>query len=121
MSYFFDTYAIIEIIKGNEKYEFVNENTIITSVTNLAELYYALLLEKKKEIVDTIIKKLNLQLVEITSQDAIEAAYFRYKNKKLFLSYIDCLGYVLALKSNLNFLTGDKGFKNLKNVEFVSK
>ncbi len=36
--YFFDSYAIIELIKGNEKYDFVKESVIITSAMNLAEV-----------------------------------------------------------------------------------
>jgi predicted nucleic acid-binding protein len=121
MNYFFDTYAIIEIIKGNPNYEFANESTIITSVMNLSELYYALLLENKKEFVDMIIKKLNLQFIEISSEIATQASHFRYKNKKLSLSYIDCLGYILAINNNLTFLTGDKGFKDIEHVKFVKK
>jgi predicted nucleic acid-binding protein len=44
---------------------------------------------------------------------------FRKKNKKRNLSYADCIGYIYALKNNLIFLTGDKEFEDLKNVEFV--
>jgi predicted nucleic acid-binding protein len=35
------------------------------------------------------------------------------------ISYADALGYYLALKSNVKFLTGDKWFKGLEGVEFV--
>ncbi len=120
-SYFFDTYAIIELIKGNQKYEFVKYQTIITSVMNIAEVYYALLLENSIEIVESIIKKLNMEFIVISPEIAVESAKLRYKYKKLSLSYIDCVGYVLALNNNLTFLTGDKDFKNLENVEFVPK
>jgi predicted nucleic acid-binding protein len=121
MEYFFDTYAIIELIKANPKYESVKEKVITTSLMNLAELYYALLLENKKEIVDSIINSLNFEILEISSEIALSSALFRYKNKSLNLSYIDCIGYILSLKNSLLFLTGDKSFKNLKNVEFISK
>jgi len=120
--YFFDTYAIIELIKGNPKYEFVKDFTIITGVMNLAEVYYALLLEfNKKEKADAVINNLNLQLLNISSDAAIKGALFRYKNKKANFSYIDSVGYILALNNNLIFLTGDKEFENLENVEFVKK
>jgi len=33
----------------------------------------------------------------------------------------DCVGYVLAIRNNLKFLTGDEKFENKKNVEFVKK
>jgi predicted nucleic acid-binding protein len=35
------------------------------------------------------------------------------------ISYADALGYYLALKSNVKFLTGDNWFKGLEGVEFV--
>ena len=54
------------------------------------------------------------------SEDVLkEAIKFRKKNKSKNLSYTDCIGYIYALKNNLMFLTGDKEFKDLKNVEFV--
>jgi predicted nucleic acid-binding protein len=35
------------------------------------------------------------------------------------ISYADALGYYLAQKANVKFLTGDKYFKDLQGVEFV--
>ncbi len=121
MNYFFDTYAIIELIKGNPKYEFVKDQTIVTGVMNVAEVYYALLLENSKDIVDTIIKKCNFHFIIVSPEIAIESAVLRYKYKKSELSYIDCVGYILSLHNHLIFLTGDKGFQNLDNVTFVPK
>ncbi len=117
--YFFDSYAIIELIKGNPNYNFVREDIIVTSTMNLAEVYYSLLLSDRKETADLILKKLNLEFLDINSEIAIESASFRYKNKKLKLSYVDCIGYVLALNNNLIFLTGDKEFEHFENVKFV--
>ena len=48
-----------------------------------------------------------------------DAMKFRLKRKNQNLSYADCIGYTLAGKHNLKFLTGDKEFKNMENVEFV--
>lgn len=118
-NYFFDTYAIIEIIKGNEKYNFARDLTIITSPMNLAEVYYALLLLYNKDTVDNILKKFDFQFIEITSEIAKSSAILRYQNKKLNLSYIDCVGYSLALYNDLFFLTGDRGFEKFDNVEYV--
>jgi predicted nucleic acid-binding protein len=120
-NYFFDTYAIIEIIKGNENYNNFCDYNIITSPMNLAEVYYALLLLYNKESVDNLLKNFNFEFLEINSQIAKESAIFRYKNKNLKMSYIDCVGYTLSLKNELLFLTGDKAFENLENVEFVKK
>ena len=49
----------------------------------------------------------------------LEAAKFRHDNYNRKLSYIDCIGYLVAIKSNLKFLTGDRQFENRTNVEFV--
>ena len=117
--FYFDTYAIIELLKGNPLYEFVKEETIITSTMNLAELYYSLLLENGKDNADSILDKLNFEFLEITSEIATTSSFFRYKNKKLKLSYIDCVGYSLAKENKLLFLTGDKEFEKFENVEFV--
>ncbi|MFA5856398.1 MAG: PIN domain-containing protein [Candidatus Pacearchaeota archaeon] len=119
--YFFDSYALIELIRGNEKYDFVKEELIITSPMNLAEVYYALLLDQNKEIADKIIDLLNVELIEITSEIALKSALFRFENKKSKFSYIDCVGYILAKNSNIEFLTGDKEFENFSNVKFVKK
>ena len=117
--YFFDTYAIIELIKGNLKYEFVKDFTIITGVMNLAEVYYALLRSNGKEEANKIIKTIDPTFIKITKEIAIKSSNFRFKNKKLKMSYVDCIGYTLSLKNNLKFLTGDEAFKDLKNVEFI--
>jgi uncharacterized protein len=119
--YFFDSYAIIELIKGNQKYDFVKEHTIITSPMNLAEVYYSLLLSNKKETADEIMECLNAEILDINKGIALKSALYKFLNKKLKLSYIDCLGYSLAMDNDMIFLTGDKGFKNIKNVKFVPK
>ena len=48
-----------------------------------------------------------------------EANEFRLKNYRRDLSYVDCIGYILARKLNAKFLTGDKQFENFEGVEFV--
>ncbi|MBS3075714.1 PIN domain-containing protein [Candidatus Pacearchaeota archaeon] len=118
-NYFFDTYAIIEIIKGNENYNHLCDWNIITSLMNLAEVYYALLLIYNKETVDNLLKNFNFEFLEINPQIAKESAIFRHKNKNLKMSYIDCVGYILALNNGLLFLTGDKAFERFENVEFI--
>src|SRR3989338_8523578 len=117
--YLFDTYAILEIIKGNKAYEKFADITIKTSVFNLAELYYVLLSSYDKATADYWYGKFNFDLVQVTLETARKAAYFRFANRKRSLSLIDCIGYVLALEHGLKFLTGDKQFNGMKGVEFV--
>ena len=44
---------------------------------------------------------------------------FRHKHAKTRFSYIDCLGYTYALENKSSFLTGDRAFKDMENVEIV--
>ena len=48
-----------------------------------------------------------------------KAMTFRALNKKRNLSYVDCIGYIIAKQRNIKFLTGDKEFEYMENVEFV--
>ena len=49
----------------------------------------------------------------------IKAAEMKFKFLKERLSFIDCIGYILAKKHGALFLTGDERFRNKENVEFV--
>src|SRR3989338_4658376 len=117
--YFFDTYAIIEINKGNNAYEEFAGMQVVASILNLGELYQVYLREQGKETADKWFATFTAELLEITPEVMIKAVYFRFLNKKKNLSLPDAIGYVLALKHRLKFLTGDKEFKGLPNVEFV--
>ncbi|MEK6850825.1 MAG: PIN domain-containing protein [Nanoarchaeota archaeon] len=119
MGYFFDTYAIIEIIKNNQNYEKFKESAIKTCALNIAELHFFLIEFAGEEEADKLVKELNISLLEQTKENAIEASKFRYKNKKLKMSYADCLGYITAKSNDLIFVTGDDAFKNLESVEFI--
>ena len=120
MNYFFDTYALSEMILENENYEKYQTEVINTSTLNIAEFYYFLLRNYDKKTADYLIKNLDFRLINIIQRDmAIEAGNFKFENKKEKLSYIDCLGYSIAKMLNMIFLTGDEKFKNKENVEFV--
>jgi len=41
------------------------------------------------------------------------------KSNKSNLSYVDCIGYILAKELKVGFLTGDREFEGMDNVEFV--
>lgn len=116
---FFDSYAILEFIRGNPSYKKYGEYSLVLNTLNLAEVLYSLFklegIKKSKEILNT----LNFEFVEISEEIAIEATEYRFKNRRKKLSYADCIGYITAKKLGFKFLTGDKGFKGMKNVEFV--
>ena len=119
MGYFFDTYAIIEIIKGNKNYEKYKLEDIITSILNLGELYYAMLRDFDRQIADFWHEKLKTVSISVDSDIVIKAMKFRFENKKKGFSFIDCVGYILSNELDIIFLTGDPAFEGLPNVEFV--
>lgn len=121
VKYFFDSYAVVEIIDGNSKYEGYSDETFVMTIFNLSEIYWFALREYNEKEADEIYYYFKQFVVEISDEILKEAIKFRKKNKKRRLSYADCIGYVFALKNNILFLTGDKEFQNLPNVEFVRK
>ncbi|MDP1695439.1 MAG: PIN domain-containing protein [archaeon] len=117
--YFFDSYALIEIIRGNFSYEKYKVEVPTCTILNLFELHQALVREFNKQTADYWIKRFNYNLIEITKEDAINASDFKFANKDKKLSTVDCIGYVVAIKNKLKFLTGDKEFAEIDNVEYI--
>ena len=120
--YFYDSFAIIELLKGNEKYSrYFSEYGGITSFHNANEVYYIMLREEGEEKAETALNFLRQITTHLDFDIIEESMKFRYKNKKSKFSYADCLGYIAARKNNLIFLTGDSGFKNFPNVDFIER
>ena len=119
--FFYDTYALLEIIKGNANYSDYVDEQFITTRLNLMELYYNLLRlfdEKKAEYYFNVF----LPLCVPIENDIIKAAMkfrLKHRNRKNLISYVDCIGYFIALENNVRLLTGEKHFLGLRNVEFV--
>ncbi len=118
-SYFLDTYALIEIIKENENYKKFQDTPNSTGFMNLLELHYILSKDFDSKKADSMVDKLKEILLRVTLEDIKEASKFKLKNSKKKFSYVDCLGYALAYNRKIKFLTGDKEFERLPNVEFV--
>ncbi|MBI4116376.1 PIN domain-containing protein [Candidatus Pacearchaeota archaeon] len=120
ITYFFDTYALFEIVHENKNYLPYTKNvTLIITKLNLMELHYRLLSLYGKNYAETAYNKFLEFSVEISDEVIKQANEFKSLNKKKRLSYVDCIGYVLAKISNAKFLTGDNQFKEMENVEFV--
>ncbi len=111
------TYAFFEVIEGNKNYaSYVNMKSA-TTIFNIAELNYNLKKEMSSKQADGYTKKYSSFLVNIEFDDIINASNLKTLNRKL--SIPDCIGYVVANRIGAKFLTGDEGFRNMKNVEFV--
>ncbi|MFH0863397.1 MAG: PIN domain-containing protein [Candidatus Altiarchaeota archaeon] len=118
--YFFDTYALYEIAKGNKDYDrFKSGIAVITTHLNLMELYYGLLLRHDEKTAERYYDVFKGYVVEITDDIIKQAMKLKKQHKEKNLSYVDCIGYTISLQRNIKFLTGDKEFKNLPNVEYV--
>ncbi len=118
-AYFFDTYAIFEILKGNKNYEKYRKCRIITTKLNLFELYFGLLKEVDEETASINLKKYYEFIIDFDEEVIKKASSIKLQLNKRDVSMTDCIGYALAMKIGVKFLTGDKEFENLNNVEFV--
>ncbi len=116
--YFFDSYAVIELLEGNSLYSRFKEEKVIITIFNLAEIYWHFLL-KDEDVAEEVFNKFHDSVVEIDDETLKEAIKFRKTHKKQDLSYADAIGYIYAERHNMKFLTGDKEFQNMGNVEFV--
>lgn len=119
MNYFFDSYALIEIFKGSINYSKYQDVVTVTTYFNLYEAYYSLKNKGTDTGIDDFFNIIRAFCINLKFDWIKEATNFRLKHKKNNLSYVDCLGYVIAKDLNIKFLTGDNQFKDLENVEFV--
>ena len=117
--YFFDTYAIIELIKVNPNYVRFQNEPLLTSILNYGEFYYWYLKNKDKTKSIEWMQRIRDEVLTLEIGDMIKGMRIRFENTKRKLSFVDVVGYAMSLRRNLIFLTGDLGFRGLPNVEFV--
>jgi len=115
---FLDTYALIELLRGNPRYERFEEEEWCTLAENLAELAYALLKEGRDDVVEETVQRLGGRAVQLPTILVVAAMRFRHEQRRKKFSYIDALGYTYARKQKIAFVTGDSAFKGLEGVEF---
>lgn len=117
---FYDTYALYAITLGQPNYQMYSKGyTILTTIMNLYELYYTLNNEGYSSLAEELFHRLLPACVRINPEDIKNATHLRLANKKKNWSYVDSLGYAIALKENVSFLTGDKGFKDIAKVTYI--
>jgi hypothetical protein len=120
--FFYDSYALVEYVNANNKFKkYFEGRQGITTRLNLMELYYSLLKYVGKGKAEVIYDSFLPLAADVPDEVIKRAMEFRLemKAKKANLSYIDAIGYQLALEKNARFLTGDNAFKGMNNVEFV--
>lgn len=109
----------MEIIGGNQKYaKYIDSNMVITEFI-LAELCFNLIRKMGKEKAFVHIDELSSYAVPVDKDIIKKAMSYRYELKDRKVSMTDCTGYFLAKSLGVKFLTGDKEFKDIEDVEFV--
>ena len=121
MQYFLDTYALIEIAKQNPDYKdyAISQIEAGTTIFNIMELHFYYLKNFGNEEAERIYDLVSPLLISTDDDIIKDANKFKLANLKKRFSFTDCIGYLVALKLNLKFITGDYSFKELENVEFI--
>jgi predicted nucleic acid-binding protein len=120
--FFLDSYAIIEYLSGNKKFApYVDGGNWATSILQLVEVYYTGLRDQSEDYADRAYLAFRPGMMAIDDRDvkAGMATRLRLKARNLNLSYADALGYEMAKRIGAKFLTGDRVFSGLPEVEFV--
>ncbi len=118
-SFFFDTYAFFELNLANPEYKRFENQAIITTKMNIMEYHYSILKEEGETEAEKKVRMIKNFIVEFGIGHIKAANKFKLKHKEKKLSYVDCLGYAVALSYGVPFVTGDKEFIDMPNVEFV--
>ena len=118
---FFDSYALFEVVHTSKNYKKYAKDdvSVVTTKLNLMELYYSLLRLYGKAKAEEAFNFFNEFCVKYNDGIIKEACEFRLVNYKRELSYVDCMGYIIARRMGIMFLTGDEQFKDFEGVEFV--
>ena len=120
MRCFFDTYALIALLRRKDFVRY-SAKGFATSRWNLAELLVFDLREHDEVAARRHFQRFLGACETPTDDDLFHAAVFReaQPRRRRQLSYVDALGYVLARRLKLRFLTGDDAFRGLPGVLFV--
>lgn len=122
LKYYLDTYAMREYLRGNRSYQkYFSGHELITSLMNLIELYYLVLRDDGESAADKSYLAFKQYEVSITDHDIRNAMKFRLgsKARKEDVSYADAIGYIIAKRYGVTYLTGDDAFEGFPNVLFI--
>jgi uncharacterized protein len=120
---FANTYALIELLKGNPNYESYSDVELVSTEFNILELAYALFrdfgADEAAKGMKSVRAKIDVMLTNDT--DYINASRFRLSENRTGkkLSLVDALGYSYSRKLGIKFLTGDREFSGMEDVEYA--
>ncbi|MFH0970119.1 MAG: PIN domain-containing protein [Candidatus Diapherotrites archaeon] len=117
--YVFDTYALFEILNGNPSYTPYADCIPVVNPFILAEYCRGLLKRTDEKTAYELAQEYERCSAPIDIRLIFDACIMHKNYSKQNLSIPDCIGYLQAKKLGIKFLTGDKEFENMENVEFV--
>lgn len=115
--FFFDTDAMIGILLNSPGLEPYADAEIVTERGHVYELVNYLAKERPARDVLPIVGALREERLEPTNDDLLAAVKLRRQHRRL--SAQDALGYVVARRAGLRFVTGDSAFRGLPGVEYI--
>ena len=118
-TYFFDSYALLEMLHQNENYAPYRQAKLVTTKLNLFEVYSACTRDYGTRYAQEVFEQLKGHASELEEDVIPGAAALRIRLSQKRMSMTDVIGYVTAAKKGIRFLTGDRQFEDLPNVEFV--
>ncbi|KCZ72581.1 PIN domain-containing protein [Candidatus Methanoperedens nitroreducens] len=97
------------------------DSEVVTIRLNLMEMYYHLLQDYGEATAEKYYDETIGYFIDYTDEDIKEAMKFRLamKGNKKKLSYVDALGYTIANRMDIPFLTDDIAFEDIPNVEYI--
>ncbi|MDA4113691.1 MAG: PIN domain-containing protein [Thaumarchaeota archaeon] len=118
--FFYDSYAVLSYLSDDHGYAaYFEKNTGVLTRLNLMEIHYAVLRIHGARAAHEVLEACSALEIDFSLPDVEAAMKLRYELRNLELSYADALGYHISKKEGLKFLTGDRAFAELPNVEFV--
>lgn len=121
---FYDSYAVLAYISGEKAYaKYFDEERSSGALTklNLMEIYFRAAKVHGNGAARQIIDRFSKYLIDFDIDDIVGSMKLREElmKKRMDISYVDALGYYLAKKMQIPFLTGDRHFRELEGVKFV--
>lgn len=122
---FYDSYAVLAYISGEKAFaryfDGQSSGGVLTKL-NLMEIYFRAAKLHGHEAAREVIDRFSRYLVDFDIDDIAGSMKLReelMKTRRMNISYVDALGYYLAKKMRIPFLTGDRQFADLAGVKFV--
>lgn len=115
--YFFDTYALVRLARGEPSYERFASEPVHTDVGCLYEFVRWLMKTENSSRAREALAGLHAERLATTDEDLLQAAKLLRQHPRM--SAQDALGYCIARRADMTFLTGDGAFRRLPGVELV--